>query len=581
MAVVNAVQTKKSVADPCAVYESMRPLWEKSRAVIGGERFAKDFDGALDVTNFTNLLIPFSPSMTPQQYAFYKAEAELPGIVAQYARVLIGGLLRKQPQLKLPDGVPDGAYDWIMTQFSQSGAPLVSFLDEALWEELKTSRTWIYVDFPKMENADKMSKSEMQEVRPYPVLWNAESIVNWRYDTDSVSGEKHLQQVIVRGYEESYADNEFHPSFIDTVRVHEIVEGFYQIRVFQKKDEAASIPVVNGKLIQQYAQTASGSDLKLSAYEMIELNDGIMANGERLTRIPAWPFNGSQIVMEPMLMPIIDREVALYNKVSRRNHLLYGAATYTPVISSNMTDEDFDSIVAKGLGSWLKLNQGDTASVLDTPTSALSDMDRAITAAIEEMAKLGIRMLSPESSQSGVALDIRNAGQTAQLGTLNTKIGNQMASIIAFMLNWRYDLEIKSTEIGFELSSDFKGGALGADWLRLATEWYEKGLIPRSVWLGTLKQNDVLVPDYDDSKGKAEIDEDDFIFTPKENTEYSMQQAEEQKALAASQAEEQRVAQEEADAFQREQLAIQQQQAAQQAEQQRADQLAMQQAGVQ
>ena len=86
MAVANASQKKKSVADPSAAYESMRQLWQKSRAIIGGERFTKDFDGYVDTIRFSNLLLPFSPSMTQQQYDFFKAEAELPGIVAQHAR---------------------------------------------------------------------------------------------------------------------------------------------------------------------------------------------------------------------------------------------------------------------------------------------------------------------------------------------------------------------------------------------------------------------------------------------------------------------------------------------------------------
>ena len=106
MAIANASQRAKSVADPNALYESMQPLWEKSRAVIGGERFTKDYDAYLDTVGFSNLLLPFSPSMTAKQYAFYKAEAELPGIVAQYVRIIIGGLLRNQPLLKLPEGVP-------------------------------------------------------------------------------------------------------------------------------------------------------------------------------------------------------------------------------------------------------------------------------------------------------------------------------------------------------------------------------------------------------------------------------------------------------------------------------------------
>lgn len=539
MSVTNVAQQKKSVADPSTIYDSMKPLWAKSRAVIGGERFAKDLDKSLDVFTFKNLLLPFSPSMSQQQYDLYKAEAELPGIVAQYVRILIGGLLRKQPQLKLPDNVPEDAYDWIMSNFSQSGLPLVSYLDDVLDEELQTSRAWIYVDYPKIDNYDDLDREQQLAIKPYPVLWNAESIINWRVTTDPVVGAQILEQVIVRSFEESYSDNEFHPSFLDTVCVHEIVGGFYQIRKYQLVNETAQIEVINGKLQQDYKTIAGGSDPKLSSYKLVSTNTSILNNGERLTKIPAWPVNGSISVVEPMLMPLIDREVALYNKVSRRNHLLYGAATYTPIISSDMKSEDFEAIVDSGLGTWIHLRQGDTATVLETPTAALADMDRTIAAALDEMSRLGIRMLSVETAQSGVALEIRNAGQTAQLGTLNTKIGTQMASIIAFMLNWRYGLELTATDIGFELSADFNPVPLGADFMRLCTEFYEKGLIPRDIWLGMLKQNDMLPPDYDDDEGQKSIQSDELIFTPKDNTDYMMQQNEEQKQLAQDQLDQQ------------------------------------------
>lgn len=173
-----------------------------------------------------------------------------------------------------------------------------------------------------------------------------------------------------------------------------------------------------------------------------------------------------------------------------------------------MSDEEFDNIVSAGLGSWIRLRQGDDAKVLETPTAALQDMDRAIAATIEEMAKLGIRMLTPEAAQSGVALEIRNAAQTAQLGTLNMKVSNILRQIIVFMINWRYDLELAVGDIEFSLSSDFTPVSAGPDWLRLATEWYQQGLIPRSAWLVLLKQNDVLPPDYDDEIGRQEITTD-------------------------------------------------------------------------
>jgi hypothetical protein len=231
-------------------------------------------------------------------------------------------------------------------------------------------------------------------------------------------------------------------------------------------------------------------------------------NGERLRMLPIWFLNGQIAPEEPPLTAIIDKEIALYNKISRRNHLLYGAATYTPVVTTSMTQERFEEMVNSGLGTWIKLEQGDTATVLETPTAALQDMDRAIVNSIEEMAKLGIRMLSPESAQSGIALQLRNASQTARLSSLNNRVSATLQQIVAFMINWRYGLDIDAKSVLFNLSADFTATPLGADYLRLATEWYQQGLIPRSIWLQLLRQNDVVSSEYDDEKGKLEITAD-------------------------------------------------------------------------
>jgi hypothetical protein len=500
MAVVNAARDTKTVGDPNAEFESLKPLWARSRAVCSGERYVKDYDSTLD-TKYRNLLIPFSPSMTPQQYDFYRAEAELPGIVAQFIKMLVGGLLRKQPVLKLPEGAPEEAKDWILNQFGQDDSSLAAFLDEALYEELQTSRPWVYVDYPVVPDANALTPEDKALLKPYPVLWKAETVINWAVKQDE-RGKTVLKMIIVRSFEESFVDNEFHPIFVDTVKVHELDDkGEYRIRKYQLLTKTSNVTVINGQKKPDAGKTAP-------KFELVDTLENITQDGKRLRFIPAWPLNGMIAPVEPTLLPLIDKEVSLYNKISRRNHLLYGASTYTPVLTSDMTDDEFDKIVEGGLGTWIHLRQGDTATVLETPTAALADMDRAIAASIEEMAKMGIRMLSPESAQSGVALEIRNAAQNAQLGTLNTKVSNTMKQVICFMINWRYKTDYKPSDIKFDLSSDFNPMPLGPDWLRLATEWYSAGLIPRTAWIEMLKQNDMLSPDYDDQAGKQEITDD-------------------------------------------------------------------------
>jgi len=61
---------KKSVADPSDSYQSLKPLWKKSRAILQGQENVKAHDEYL-ARDYSNLLLPFSPTITQQQYDFF------------------------------------------------------------------------------------------------------------------------------------------------------------------------------------------------------------------------------------------------------------------------------------------------------------------------------------------------------------------------------------------------------------------------------------------------------------------------------------------------------------------------------
>jgi len=222
--------------------------------------------------------------------------------------------------------------------------------------------------------------------------------------------------------------------------------------------------------------------------------------------------NGQVEAVEPILMPLIDREVSLYNKTTRRNHLMYGASTYTPVVTGLLEEDQQDTVTESGLGSYLFLPEGVTIDILQTPSAALSDMAVVIEKTVDEMAKMGIRMLSPETSgTSGTALEIRNASQTAQLGTLNTKISEVMSGVITFMINWRFGSDLEPSQVNYSLSADFSPTAGGEAAMRLVTEWYQSGIIPRSTFLDIARFNDFIPADYDDIKAQDEIERDPLV----------------------------------------------------------------------
>jgi len=509
------------VADPTDSYIAIKPLWKRARAVLQGQAMAKAHD--VYVSDFeTNLLIPFSNNMSDAQYSFYKAEAELPGLTAQYSKVLINALLRKRSVLELPESIPADAKEWIESDFTIEGQSLFNFLDNALWEELQTSRAWVYVDYPSITEEDwtAMDADQRKAVAPYPILVKAESIINVQTNLHPITRTKTVTRFITRYLTEKFTEaNPWHAEHVDTVVDHYLDEsGYLVINYYESPDSANTITITNGEVAQEYNDTAQDSN-----FVLVNTIRPTMA-GEPIKRIPAWPLNGQIEPMEPILMPLVDREIALYNKISRRNHLLYGAATYTPIVKSDMGDDEFQELVNSGLGSWLRVRVGEDITVLETPTAALADMDRAIEATIEEMAKMGIRMLTPEPAASGVALEIRNASQTAQLGALNTKVSSTMQEVIAFMVDWRYGIEIDSSEISFEMSSDFSPMVGGEGAMRLVGEWYQTGLIPRSVFVNIAKYNDFLPSDYDDDNAIQEIQTDPLAAQVAGNQEVDLEE---------------------------------------------------------
>ena len=516
--IVKSTKTKKGPGYPNDEYLSQVNEWKRNRAVIQGPSYTKDYD---TVPSTDNLLLPFNPTMTQSQYDFYKAEAEVPGVTSEFSKMIIGGLLRKQPLLEI-DNAPEGAKAWILDDIAGDNSNLLSFLGSALWEELQTSRAWIQIDYP-MVDLDSLSPEDRREVKPYPVLHTAENIINWSTSTN-LKGQVKLDQLITRYFTLDYDPNSpYHPKYVDSVQVHKLDEnGLYVIENFVR-NTSDTPSFIDGGIDYNFDQL---TDVWVSQ----GVNENLMKNGERMNFIPFYPLNGSVDTVDPMMTPIVNREIALYNKISRRNHLLYLSATYTPVVKSDsLTESEKNDLVKQGLGTWMFVNKDDTVETLQTPTDALKDMEAAIKNGYDELTRIGVKMLSLEpnnSDQSGVALSLRNASQNAALATLNAKVSESMKKIIKHLINWRYDLNIKETDIRFTLSGDFNPAPRGADWMRLITEWYSGGLIPRTAFIELAKSNDALPTDYDDIGGQDEISRDDRIISPREQYESELKSLE-------------------------------------------------------
>lgn len=239
--------TARTVGDPTPKYDSLRVTWDRARAIMNGQNRARDFDKLLDTVNYTNLLLPFSPSMDQQQYAFYVAESELPGLVGQYAKVLISGLLRKLPIIVLPKSAPEEAHTWLMNSFGADNTSITSVLDATLWEEMQTSRAWLMVDHPYVDPAVEHTQEELDKLSPYTKLIMAENIINWQVKSNK------LTRLIVRNYEENYDKGEWHPEMVDTVTDYHLdAAGKFCIQKYIRERANDNPSVVDGAVKSVY-----------------------------------------------------------------------------------------------------------------------------------------------------------------------------------------------------------------------------------------------------------------------------------------------------------------------------------------
>ena len=188
--------SKARVDEPNLAYDSLRDTWRKCRAFSNSQQYVKDSDNLPSITNY---LLPFSPTMSPEQFNFFKAEAEVPGITPQFIRIVVGSLLRKPPVITYKKEISEEIKDWVINEFTIDGGSLIAFLYDALMEEMETSRAWVFIDYPNIasQHVNVMSKADWDQVMPYAVIWKAESIINCQ--TSIVNGKRILSRVVIRG----------------------------------------------------------------------------------------------------------------------------------------------------------------------------------------------------------------------------------------------------------------------------------------------------------------------------------------------------------------------------------------------
>ena len=451
-----------TIKQPSKSYTFWEPTWTKARAVVEGAAAVKQFDDTLR-TDGSNLLIPFSNAMSPASYSHYKQTAELPGFTASQRKTVLSALLRKQVAITLPAELNnDDVRDWISNNIYLGQGSIMSLIKDAVRDDLITSNTWLLLDY------NTYTEQPVVEVLP------ATAVISATVGFHPKKGYGNLIRLVVRRQDQRIVDDTVEDFY--RYQVHSINdEGNYQVTTYVEDGEdgvtqEGDVPVIPTRVV-------GGQEVSFD-------------------EILVYPMDGSPNIESAFLADFATREMALYNLLAARNHLLILSSALTPVLTGNITDKAKQSIRDRGLGAVWYLPEGADVKILETPTGALSGLNSSIENTRQDLQQLGARQLVKDSRASGTALEITNSPYSATLSSLSRTYSNTLRKVIAQAVNWQYKTDYNISEFNVELSSDLSRSATGSDAMTHALTLYDGGLITGDEVIKIAKDNSVVSSDY-------------------------------------------------------------------------------------
>lgn len=296
-------------------------------------------------------------------YAAYSTRAQLPDIFNPTVQGMIGVIHRSEAEISMPDAMLP-----IWEKATNTGLPLEAFHRRITAELLEVGRYSILVDGPS--NGTDL---------PYMVGYSAESLINWSETGDFfVLNESNRQR------------DEFDWKDFIRYRVLQIVDGQYQVKVYEGQGDAQNITIVNPK-----------------------------ARANRpLTQIPIVVIGSRDLsitIDEPPMIGVARASLAIFRLDADYRHQLYMSGQETMVVINGKAP------TVVGAGVILEINgQGADAKYVGPSGSGIAAHRTAIQDEREAAVASGAKMFdaTKRAAESGEALRLRYAAQTATLTTV-------------------------------------------------------------------------------------------------------------------------------------------------------------------
>lgn len=373
---------------------------------------------------------------------------------------MTGMLFRKAPVFTYP-----AALEAIVQDVDMAGTALIAFAEELAEEICKVGRVGVLVDYPQVQTVGMtLGQAQSAGLRPYATIYKTEAIIDWRYER--INNQQKLSMVKLKERVE-VRESEFEYKYIDQIRVLDLFDGRYRVRLFQKDN-------------------TDWNQVGEDAFPLM--------NNAPLREIPfliATP-NGSHEVCKPPLLDLVNVNLSHYRSTADYEHGLHFTGLPTPVFWGAQIAEG-DSITIGSANALAYPDPNGHAEYLEFQGAGLTNLRDALKDKVEMMAALGSKILAPEkrAAEAAETAQIHRQSENAILASLAYSISGTLTKMLQWLAEWsRAGGEVKA-----EINTDFAPVSMDAQTLRELTNAYLAGAISFETYFWNLQQGEVIKPE--------------------------------------------------------------------------------------
>lgn len=412
-------------------YTEFYDQWETCRDFVAGAWKLRKHENGVGGGE-TAYIEKLSTKQSNAEYRKYIKRALYDNVVRRMKNSLLGLVFARKPVYSVSP-------EYIDKDIDLKETPLVEFAESIVNEVLTVGRCGVLVDRPQVKEGTTIAEAEANNIRPYAILYKAESIVNW--NTSRIGNRWKVSRVVLYQSADRYLE-----LYLDT-------GSLYHVAVWVKPEkgdwekESDVIPLVKNK---------------------------------PQTEIPFYffsPYSGTPEVFESPILDIVEIACSRWRTSADLEHARFSCSLPTPYFLG-FTDDEASRLALGGLNGIVATSTEAKVGFLEYTGQGTEPLERAMQQKADMMSRHGVDLLQDKAdAEATETVKMRISVQTATLSDMANSISRIMTQMLSFLSVWGGG----TGGAVFELNTDYSAHGLSAQDLLALVQGVVSGTVSQAV----------------------------------------------------------------------------------------------------